>query len=354
MAVCDMLQYMDKATLGYTTQLNIRADLKLRGSECSWCSSVFYFGYLFWSWLSSYISVCFPMGKYLGASVALWGVVLATHAPCTNFGGLLTARFFLGVTEAAVAPGFSLITGMFYKTSEQPSLMTLWFLGNAVANVVSGLIAYGTGRIDTHIAAWTLSILILDKMIALHRTLENRMGVMDEGDFKVSQMLDALTDPQAWLLFRSIIINGFGFSEPNSLLLSGPSGLLQIFAIGGICLAATCIPKSRILTMIVVIVFAVVGVVLMNTLPHFNCWGRCVRIFLLGPFATSTPISLSLITSNATVSVMLFLVYCTGNSIGPQLFFADEAPQYPVSCLSGYLSMNSSPYLHSHSFSPLQ
>ncbi|KAH8429143.1 uncharacterized protein LDX57_006813 [Aspergillus melleus] len=381
MAVCYMLQYMDKVTLGYATQLNIRADLNLRGSEYSWCSSVFYFGYLFWSWPSSYISVRFPLGKYLGASVALWGVVLTTHAACTNFGGLLTARFFLGVTEAAVAPGFSLITGMFYKTSEQPSRMTLWFLGNAVANVVSGLIAYGIGRIDSHIAAWKLLFIILgvitvaygiflglilpdspskawfltaaEKKIALHRTLENRTGVMDEGDFKVSQMLDALTDPQAWLLvgysltqnipnggfssFSSIIINGFGFSELNSLLLSAPSGLLQILAIGGICLAATYVPKSRIITMIVVIVFALVGVILMNTLPDSNRWGRWVGIFLLGPFATSIPISLSLITSNvggftkkATVSAMVFLAYCTGNIIGPQLFFADEAPKYPT------------------------
>lgn len=223
-----MLQYMDKVTLGYTTQLNLITDLNLQGSEYSWCSSVFYFGYLFWSWPSSYISVRFPIGKYLGLSVALWGVVLTTHVACSNFGGLLTARFFLGVTEAAVAPGFSLITGMFYKTREQPSRMALWFLGNAVANVVSGLIAYGIGTIDSHIARWKLLFIILgivtiaygvflvfvlpdspskawfltsaEKKIALHRTVENRTGVMDEGEFKVGQMLEALTDPQAWLL----------------------------------------------------------------------------------------------------------------------------------------------------------
>lgn len=43
------------------------------------------------------------------------------HAVTHNFAGLLTVRFFLGATEAAVAPGFSLITGMFYKREEQPS-----------------------------------------------------------------------------------------------------------------------------------------------------------------------------------------------------------------------------------------
>lgn len=43
------------------------------------------------------------------------------HAAAKNFGGLMAARFFLGVGEAAIAPGFSLITGMFYKREEQPA-----------------------------------------------------------------------------------------------------------------------------------------------------------------------------------------------------------------------------------------
>ncbi|KAL3433715.1 MFS general substrate transporter [Aspergillus tetrazonus] len=373
MGLCYMLQYMDKVTLGYATQLNLRTDLNLHGSEYSWCSSVFYFGYLFWSWPSSYISVRFPLGKYLGASVALWGVVLATHAACTNFGGLLTARFFLGVTEAAIAPGFSLITGMFYKTSEQPSRMALWFLGNAVANIVLSMIAYGIGTIDSKIASWKLLFINLgcvtaawawflkahERKIAVHRTVENRTGVMDEGVFRANQMVDALTDPQAWLLvgysltqnipnggfsseangklFSSIIINGFGFSELNSLLLSAPGGGLQILALAVICWAATYAKKSRIILMIVVILFALVVVILMNKLPDSNRWGRWAGIFLLGPFATSIPISLSLITSNvggltkkATVSAMLFLAYCTGNIIGPQLFLDKEAPKYPT------------------------
>lgn len=118
---------------------------------------------------------------------------------------------------------------------------------------------------------------------------------------------------------------------------------MQIAAIGGICWASTYVKKSRIITMIVVILFALVGVILMNALPDSNRWGRWVGIFLLGPFATSIPISLSLITSNvggftkkATVSAMLFLAYCTGNIIGPQLFLDSEAPKYTVS-ITAYL-----------------
>jgi hypothetical protein len=83
----------------------------------------------------------------------------------------------------------------------------------------------------------------------------------------------------------------------------------------------------------------------MNTLLGSNRWGRWAGIFLLGPFATSIPISLSFIRSNvggstkkATVSAMLFLAYCTGNIIGLQLFLDKEAPKYPVSGISPVVS----------------
>ena len=57
---------------------------------------------------SSYLVVRFPIGKYLSVCVFLWACVLMCHAACNNFAGLMVARFFLGVGEAAVAPGFSL------------------------------------------------------------------------------------------------------------------------------------------------------------------------------------------------------------------------------------------------------
>lgn len=39
-----------------------------------------------------------------------------------------------------------------------------------------------------------------EKKMALHRTLRNKTGIMDEDVFKPKQMVEALLDPQAWLL----------------------------------------------------------------------------------------------------------------------------------------------------------
>lgn len=87
MALCYMLQLLDKLSLSYATQLGLMKDLvcknlpeplltmslrwieHLVGSQYSWASSIFYFGYLIWSWPSSYVAVRLPLGKYLAGSV---------------------------------------------------------------------------------------------------------------------------------------------------------------------------------------------------------------------------------------------------------------------------------------------
>ena len=56
-----------------------------------------------------------------------------------NAGGLFANRFFLGFTEAAIAPGLSVVIAMWYKRSEQPLRQGAWFLGNTTAGIFGGL-----------------------------------------------------------------------------------------------------------------------------------------------------------------------------------------------------------------------
>jgi len=150
-------------------------------------------------------------------------------AGCTSFAGLMVQRFFLGVAEAAVAPGFSLITGMFYLRKEQPIRQGAWFFGNCVALILGGLIAYGVRNIpNPPLAYWKLLFLIEgavtcayglfmlftlpdsvstawflkpeERSIALARTLKNKTGILDNGVFKWPQVLEAIQDPQTWFL----------------------------------------------------------------------------------------------------------------------------------------------------------
>lgn len=116
--------------------------------------------------------------------------------------------------------------------------------------LVGGLIAYAIGTISTaSIEQWKLLFLILgaitssygvvlfaflpdspakavflkpnERAITIKRTLQNKTGVMDNGVFKWSQVRDAMTDPQVWLLvlnsFTSNLCNG-GITSVSTIL----------------------------------------------------------------------------------------------------------------------------------------
>ncbi|KAJ5388899.1 hypothetical protein N7509_011440 [Penicillium cosmopolitanum] len=351
MGFCYMLQYMDKLALSQATLFNLAEDLNLQGTEYNWSSAIFYFGYFAWSWPSSYLVVRLPLGKYLGMAVF-----------------------------ASIAPGFALITGMFYKREEQPARQAAWFIGNSIATVIGGLVAYGIGLIHNNtVNNWQLLFLILgaitsgygfiliaflpdspaksifldktEKAVAIQRTLSNKTGVLDTGKFRWGQVWMAVKDPQTWLLvlytlcvnfcnggitsFSSIIINGFGFSKLQSLLIQMPIGAAQLVFLVLTSGFATLVRQTRIFMMILNTTVSMIGMILIWKLGADNQAGKMTGLCLGAVFAANIPLSLSLISSNvagftkkSTVSALMFAAYCIGNIVGPQFFLPKEKPVY--------------------------
>lgn len=114
------LNFIDKTILSSAAVFGLRTDNHLVGTEYSWVSSIFYFGYvrdkvmiedakancssyLFWEYPTSYLIQRLPVGKYLSAVTILWGVFVAITAGCSSFGGLATTRFLLGMAASLLS-----------------------------------------------------------------------------------------------------------------------------------------------------------------------------------------------------------------------------------------------------------
>ncbi|KAE8414608.1 major facilitator superfamily domain-containing protein [Aspergillus pseudocaelatus] len=307
------------------------------------------------------LMVRLPIAKFLATTLFLWGAVLACHAATDNFAGLMVTRFFLGLTEAAISPGFSLITGMWYTRSEQPFRHGLWFAGNSIATAFGGLVAYGVAHIVGSISAWKWLFIIYGLITVVWsivfmlfmpdspitaRFLSQPERTEAEERVKVNQttikhdkiewyqVWEALTDYKIYILFlfqiannipnggltmfSAIVVKGFGFSTLQTYLLAIPTGAVHaIFALGSL------------IGSIIVYAGDSTGV-------------RLFGLYLFVAYAAGIPMTLSMVSSNvagftkkATVSAMMFIAYCTGNIIGPFLFFAREAPVYK----SGFIAM---------------
>lgn len=113
------INYLDKTTISYASIMGLKTDLKLVNDQYQWLGSMFYFGYLAWEYPTSRLLQRLPLAKYSAFNVIMWGTTLALFATVSNFGGAVAIRFFLGVFEAAVTPGFAMFTSQWYTKREQ-------------------------------------------------------------------------------------------------------------------------------------------------------------------------------------------------------------------------------------------
>jgi sugar phosphate permease len=109
--------------------MGLQADTGTSATQFSYLALVFYVSYLVCEVPHGYLMQRFPTAKYLGVQTILWGLCVAMNCACKNFASLVAIRVLLGCFESAVPPSLILITGMWYKKSEQPTRIGFWYLG---------------------------------------------------------------------------------------------------------------------------------------------------------------------------------------------------------------------------------
>ncbi|KAI0475744.1 allantoate permease [Xylariaceae sp. FL0804] len=384
------IQYLDKNSINFANAYGLQEGTNLHGQDYSWLGSIFYFGYLISQVPSGYLLQRLPIGKFISVTTIVWGIILMTTPACTSFGGIATNRFLLGVTEAAVNPGFVLVMSIWYTSDEQPLRLEAYYCTNGLATMFGGLIGYAVGHITTGLERWMyvfiifgalsfaqgiISFLVLPDMpstakclnerertIAIDRVARNKQGVKNH-HFRKHQAVQCFKDPKTWILFvmavgaqvpnaaitsfTSEIIGSFGFDTLGTQYMQIPGGAVQFLALiagGWVC---TRWPRgSRCPTMIAANLICIAGSAMLVRLPASAKWGRLVGLWLCYFQGLGFSMSLTMISSNIAGSTkkqltaaILFTGYCVGNIIGPQTFRDSEAPGYHsayVAMLVGY------------------
>ncbi|KAI9036395.1 allantoate permease family MFS transporter [Aspergillus affinis] len=375
------MNYLDKTTLSYASVMGLKPDLGLEGDQYQWLGSLFYFGYLAWEYPTNRLLQLLPLGKYSAACIIIWGSILCCFAAVHNFPGAVAIRFFLGVFEASVTPGFALLTSQWYTKQEQGSRVNIWFSFNGWGQILGGFVAYGiavgTERHGSAIEPWKIVFLVTglltvvlgvvffwivpdsqlncrwlkqeDRVLAIARVRINQQGIGNK-HFKFYQVKESILDPMTWAFFFFAIIanipNGgitnffnqlitsFGYTEKQSLLYGTPGGAVEIVALllNGYIGQIT---NQRILCSFGGMITAIVGMVLIVALPLDNNVGRLIGYYMTQASPTPFVALLSMISSNVagytkktTVAAFYLIGYCAGNIIGPQVFRPEDAPRY--------------------------
>lgn len=147
--------------MGNARNIGLEEDLSL-GSLYQVASASFYIGTVIFGTVGGLMLKVIKPSHWLGLCAIGWGAMSTLQAACTNPGGLIAVRFFLGAFEASFAPGCALYLSFWYLKSELSLRIAAYAGMSALSGIISGLIAYGIGLADGHIAipAWRALFII--------------------------------------------------------------------------------------------------------------------------------------------------------------------------------------------------
>ncbi|RFU34761.1 hypothetical protein B7463_g1530, partial [Scytalidium lignicola] len=374
------LQYYDKAMIGQAAIFGLTKDLQLGvGNRYSFAASIFYLGFICGAYPAVLMAQRWPIERVAFGIVLVWGACLMCAAACHNYQALYAQRFFLGFLEAGIPPMFMMVVGGWYTKREQAFRMGIWYACSGYISSFSPLINYGIGHITSgslhpwqymYLLAggittlWSFVILFFlpsdpvrargfsdrERYIAVARMRENNSGVRNT-HFKMNQAIEALLDIKFWLIFCTaflltivngpvssfvpIIINSFGFSTLNSLLLSMPGGFY-----GGTWelvapLIAMKVPGMRSYLIIISELGVVFASFLLWFIPRDHKGALLFAVYILNSFGGGYAVMMGLqlantsgYTKRSVTSSGLYVGYCLGNFVGPLCFKTSDAPNY--------------------------
>ncbi|TKX18143.1 MFS transporter-like protein 126 [Elsinoe australis] len=377
------LQALDKGTMSFASIMGIKEDNKLVGQQYSWLTTCIYIAILIIEYPINVLITRVPIAKTLGISIIIWGGILACHAATHNFTGLVIVRTLLGSFEAICQPAFVVLSGMWYKRSEQADAVTYWYMMNGGQQIVGGLLAYCFTLIPKGraLTAWQVIFMAYglfsmiwggfviywmpdspmrakcfseeDKALMVERVRSNQTGLQNR-KFRPEQIKEALLDPQCWCYgliqftttlptsglgaFANLVITDFGFTRLQTQLLAMVLGAVIII----ILLSSAWFVKKtgqNLFIMGLYIIPSFVGTVVLMTVQKDGSMAKKVGLllsyYIVLSFWAAQNLTMSLVSRNVagqskrSIAVsMNFIWWATGNAIGPQVFLDWDKPRY--------------------------
>ncbi|KAK9471184.1 major facilitator superfamily domain-containing protein [Dipodascopsis tothii] len=213
-----IIKTLDQSNISNAYVSGMKEDLALYGQERNLFSTFFNMGYLFGS-LPCQIIINRGMrpSVWLPACELIWSGLVMSIALCKNARPIYAIRFFIGLFESSVFPGFVLILGSWYTPDELGKRIALFELSGQAASMFSGYLQAGlyssmNGRHG--IAGWKW-LFIVDGIISIPIALAGFYCIPDFPTNTCARWLNA--DQREYAIQRMLAV---GRKPPTKLTMS--------------------------------------------------------------------------------------------------------------------------------------
>ncbi|KAJ5898756.1 hypothetical protein N7495_003500 [Penicillium taxi] len=144
-----LLNFLDRNNLSQARLGSLEADLGMKGTNYNLATSILFVGYLLMQLPSNLLLTRIRPARFLGVTMAIWGVISCCQAAVHSFSTLIVCRFFLGFVEAPFFPGAIMLMSSWYTRQELSHRIAWFYSGSSLANAFGGLIGAGVlGSLD--------------------------------------------------------------------------------------------------------------------------------------------------------------------------------------------------------------
>lgn len=109
-----------------------------------------YAGYFFGQYPCGWLIGRFPAQKVLAINILLWGFTVIIMTQARAYSSALAVRFIMGMFEAAVTPGLTLMTGFWYTRREIPLRQCIWYSSLGWGGIVGSYISMGVSKLPVN------------------------------------------------------------------------------------------------------------------------------------------------------------------------------------------------------------
>ncbi|KAK4619572.1 hypothetical protein CLAFUW4_11343 [Fulvia fulva] len=375
------LQFLDKFLLNYAIIMGLPEDLKLKGNELNNVASSLWWAYLVASAAVGLVLNKVPLGKWLGVSMFLWGIIIALTAAVKNYAGMMVIRIFMGVFDAGIPPALMLLSSQYYRKDEQMIRYAYWFSSIGICLILGGLISYGfqfvhtvtlegwrimflaLGLLSVCVGMWTFFCLPdtpmnakfltdVEKKAILQHVAINQTTISSR-KIEWSQLKCIFSDVQVWLLvmnvvfvsagsgilgtYGSMLITSFGYTSKQAALLNTPGGAIAfIFTI----LAALAVRHHILHRWAVSIIgycLSLLGACMVAFAPRDNKGVMLAGIYMVAFSVPTVAIKYQWVSANVggytkrtcTMAIMSG-AFSIGNIIAPYAVQPTDAPEFRI------------------------
>ncbi|EKG12430.1 Major facilitator superfamily [Macrophomina phaseolina MS6] len=343
-------------------------------TRLSWATSLFYFGMLAGLYPLTFLLQRFPLNHTLGMLIMVWGITCMSTAAVTTHHGLYAQRFFLGFVESAIPTGYMCIVSSFYAQREQGLRQAIWFASTGLFTIIGAALNYAFGRIDDtatplqrwqylYLAAGAATVLFgawcwalvpdspatawflspEERRVAVERLRRGAAGTRCTA-IKPRQITEALLrDPKTLLVFVMMgaaytvngAVSGFGPLIVSTFGYTALEAILLQFPLGGVCLVAilACgwlsarVPDVRLALLALNCLPVIAGCAMIWRSEWTHRAATPVAGYsIIGTFGAVVSLVITVgmanvagATKKSTVAAAIFVAYCVGNIVGPQL-----------------------------------